>query len=209
MKNLKFFLVIFFIMLPVLNAYSVTWTVDANAMTFTPSTVNVTVGDTVKWQWISGTHTTTSTSVSAGALTWSAPLDIANTSFSYVVTQAGTYNYQCNFHAIFGMLGVIIANPIGIKPIGTVVPANYNLSQNFPNPFNPITNIKFDIPKSTIVKLVVYDMTGKQAALLFDGELSAGSYNVDWDASNFPSGVYFYRLSASDFSQAKKLVLAK
>ncbi len=208
MKNLKFFLVFAFLLF-VSTAYSTTWTVQAAGFSFTPSTVAVTVGDTVKWQWVEGIHTTTSTTIPAGAAAWNAPLDAVNTTYKYVVTLPGMYNYICIPHQTFGMVGVINASPIGIKPIGTSVPEAYNLSQNFPNPFNPSTNITFDLPKNTAVKLVVYNIIGEQSAVLFNGELNAGSYNADWDASSFPSGVYFYKLSTDDFSQTKRMILVK
>ena len=99
--------------------------------------------------------------------------------------------------------------PIGIIQTSTVIPAKYYLSQNFPNPFNPVTNIKFDIPKSMLVKISVYDILGKEISILANEEMNAGSYSVDWDASNYPSGVYFYKITARDYSESKKMVLVK
>jgi len=178
-------------------------------MVFTPASISVAVGDTVKWQWINGTHTTTSASVPAGALTWNAPLDTLHPGFFYVVSHQGTYNYYCIYHQIYGMTGMITANPTGVKPIGNSVPGNYSLQQNFPNPFNPTTNIRFDLPRDTKVSLVIYDVRGRQVAELVNSRLNAGSYNVDWDASNFPSAIYFYSLTADNFRAVKKLVLVK
>lgn len=209
MKKLNFLFVFLSFLFLTTAAYSTTWTVTAAGISFTPANITVTVGDTVKWQWVEGIHTTTSTTIPSGAASWNAPLDAANQIYRYVVTHPGVYNYVCTPHITFGMTGVINASPIGIKPMGTGVPDAYNLSQNFPNPFNPATNIQFDIPKSTIVKLAVYNLIGQQEALLFNGELNAGSYNVDWDASSFPSGVYFYRLTTIDFSETKRMVLVK
>lgn len=98
---------------------------------------------------------------------------------------------------------------IGINPISTEVPANYLLQQNYPNPFNPVTNINFSIPKSGVVKLSVYDAAGREAAVLFNGELQAGTYNYDFDASQLASGIYFYKLESNSFTQTKKMVLIK
>ncbi len=98
---------------------------------------------------------------------------------------------------------------IGITPIGTEIPASYTLKQNYPNPFNPVTNIKFSVPKTGLVKLTVYDAAGRETAVLFNGELSAGSYNYDFDASQLASGIYFYKLESNDFTQTKKMVLIK
>jgi len=90
-----------------------------------------------------------------------------------------------------------------------LIPDIYGLSQNYPNPFNPVTNIKFDIPKSGLVKITVYDLLGREVATLVNEQMQPGSYNVDWDASNYPSGVYFYKLETEKFSESKKMVLVK
>lgn len=98
---------------------------------------------------------------------------------------------------------------IGIQQISTEIPNNYSLSQNFPNPFNPATNIKFQIPKSSSVKLIVYDIVGREVATLVSERLRAGAYQADWNASNYPSGVYFYKLITDEYSETKKMVLIK
>jgi hypothetical protein len=92
------------------------------------------------------------------------------------------------------------------------VPEKFALYNNFPNPFNPVTKIKFDIPNITgnkNVKLVIYDLLGKQAAILVNQELKAGKYVADWDALNYPSGVYFYKITAGEFSETRKMILVK
>ncbi len=98
---------------------------------------------------------------------------------------------------------------VGITPISSEIPAEYLLQQNYPNPFNPVTNIKFSVPKTGFVKLTVYDAAGKESAVLYSGELTAGTYNYDFDASQLASGIYFYKLESNDFSQTKKMVLVK
>ncbi len=99
--------------------------------------------------------------------------------------------------------------PIGIHQISTEVPRDFSLSQNYPNPFNPSTKIKFSIPAALGVRLFVYDNLGREVAVLVDQKLSAGSFEVGWNAFDFPSGVYYYRLSTPDFSETKKLILIK
>ncbi|MBL7127901.1 MAG: T9SS type A sorting domain-containing protein [Ignavibacteria bacterium] len=112
-----------------------------------------------------------------------------------------------------GANGVVIrinnASTIGIKTINNEIPLSVKLFQNYPNPFNPNTSIKFDIPKSSYVKLIVYDILGKEIATLVNEKLGAGSYETNWDGSNYPSGVYFYRLQAGDFVDVKKMVILK
>ena len=109
-----------------------------------------------------------------------------------------------------GINGLAISpEVVGIEPISSVIPDKYELYQNYPNPFNPNTNIKFDLPKGSNVKLTVYNSLGQKVAELFNGELSAGTYRYSWGASNFASGIYFYRLETDEFVQTKKLVLLK
>jgi hypothetical protein len=103
--------------------------------------------------------------------------------------------------------------PIGIQPISNVVPGSYNLSQNYPNPFNPTTNIKFDVSQSGFVKLVVYDLLGREINTLVNENVKAGEYEVSFNALTLPSGVYFYRLIVTNdnttWSATKKLMLIK
>ncbi len=96
-----------------------------------------------------------------------------------------------------------------IDPTSNNVPEGYQLNQNYPNPFNPTTTIGFDIPKSTNAKLEIFDAAGKSVEILFDEELSAGKYEIKWDASNKPSGNYFYKLTAGDYTETKKMSLVK
>jgi len=98
---------------------------------------------------------------------------------------------------------------IGISPIGSEVPAQYMLQQNYPNPFNPVTNIKFSIPKTGAVKLTIFDVSGREVAVLVNESLAAGSYNADFDAAGLSSGVYLYKLESDGFVQTKKMVLIK
>ncbi|MFI5144491.1 MAG: SBBP repeat-containing protein [Ignavibacteria bacterium] len=98
---------------------------------------------------------------------------------------------------------------IGIKKISSAIPGEFNLSQNYPNPFNPNTTIEFAIPKSSDVKLVVYDISGREADVLINEKLRAGSYKVDFYGSKLSSGVYFYKLTSEDFIQTKRMVLVK
>jgi hypothetical protein len=88
-------------------------------------------------------------------------------------------------------------------------PAKYSLSQNYPNPFNPSTNISFSVGTYSHTFLRVYDILGREVETIFSGVLSAGNYTKQWNAKNYPSGVYFYRLQAGTFTETKKLVLLK
>ncbi len=94
------------------------------------------------------------------------------------------------------------------------IPKKFDLSQNYPNPFNPKTKIRFGIPsnvkrETSNVKLKIYDLLGREVAILVNEELKPGTYEADWDGSNYSSGVYFYKLEAGDFTETKKMVLMK
>ena len=99
--------------------------------------------------------------------------------------------------------------PVGIAPVSNNTPSKYNLMQNYPNPFNPSTKIRLDIPNSGNVKLVVFDELGREIAVLVDNRLDAGSYTADFNGASLSSGIYFYRLIASDFTMTRKMILSK
>ena len=88
------------------------------------------------------------------------------------------------------------------------IPNKFVLYQNYPNPFNPSTTIEFDLPKSSMVSLTIYDILGKEVSVLMNHEfLYAGNYSKQWNAKSFSSGIYFYRLKTDLFSETKKLIL--
>ena len=89
------------------------------------------------------------------------------------------------------------------------VPSSYNLAQNYPNPFNPSTKISFSIPKAGNVKLAVFDILGKQVTELVNGFKQAGTYDINFNASNIASGVYFYKIESGSFTEVKKMLLVK
>jgi len=91
----------------------------------------------------------------------------------------------------------------------TGIPTEYKLNQNYPNPFNPVTKINFSIPKTSFVTLKIFDIVGREVKTLVSETLQANEYNVSFDASALPSGVYFYRLQSGEFSEIKKMILLK
>ncbi len=90
-----------------------------------------------------------------------------------------------------------------------VIPMEYNLYQNYPNPFNPTTKIKFALPEAGKVVLKIYDMTGAEVAELVNTDYEVGYYDIELNASNLASGVYFYRLQSNNFTSVKKLIVLK
>ncbi len=97
----------------------------------------------------------------------------------------------------------------GVTPVSNELPSAFRLEQNYPNPFNPETNIKFAVAKTGSVTLKVFDVSGREVAMLVNEELSAGTYNFDFNASHLASGIYFYKLVTNSFTDTKKMVLVK
>jgi len=110
-----------------------------------------------------------------------------------------------------GENGIVLRTgiPVGIEKVGNNIPSQFELYQNYPNPFNPLTNIKFDLMISSYVKLIVYDILGKEIEILLNQKINAGSYEYRWNGINLPSGTYFYRFITEDYSETKKMILIK
>ena len=106
-------------------------------------------------------------------------------------------------------LTIKYSQPVGLTGNSEEIPAAFRLEQNYPNPFNPNTEITFDIPTPEMVNITVFDITGREVAVLADEFLYAGSYKVRFDASGLSSGLYFFSLQAGSFKDVKKMVLVK
>lgn len=99
---------------------------------------------------------------------------------------------------------------VGVESEETAgIPDQFHLDQNYPNPFNPVTTLRYYLPQTTNVTLGIYDVNGKRVADLLNGKIQAGSHAVTWDATDVPSGMYFARYRAGDFSSTKKMLLVK
>jgi len=98
---------------------------------------------------------------------------------------------------------------IGVQNVSSETPENFGLMQNYPNPFNPSTKIKFTIPNAVYVSIIVYNAAGSEVEKLVFDNLSAGVYETEFDASNYSTGIYFYKLISGDFSQTRKMMLIK
>ena len=108
----------------------------------------------------------------------------------------------------------LMSDILNVNKINSEIPDRFYLHQNYPNPFNPKTKIKFDIRESSLTKLIIYDILGKEVTTLVNEKLNAGGYKVNWDArhggsSSYPSGVYLYKIETKNFSETKRMVLIK
>jgi hypothetical protein len=135
-----------------------------------------------------------------------------NTGVTYTATKITIpmWQYNSRHNGVYG------DNPlVGIEPVSQSIPKDFSLMQNYPNPFNPVTKIKFSIAgakagfNNVYTKLTVYDVLGKKVSELVNQELKAGEYEVEFNASNIPSGVYFYELNAGGYKMTNKMVLVK
>lgn len=117
---------------------------------------------------------------------------------------------QITMHGIISQQAVFdTIVPFGIQNLNTGVPKEFALHQNYPNPFNPVTKIQFDVPKSSDVKLVVYDLLGSEIETIVSNRLDAGFYEADLDFTNRASGVYIYRLEAGSYTSVRRMILIK
>ena len=212
MKKNLFFIVLIHLYLSA-NSFATIKTITVQNFSFSPATVSAFVGDTIKFQWLNGTHTTTcngtsSSTLPIGASPWNATMQSSSPTFLYVISTPGSYHFVCIPHSP-SMAGNINATISGVSISSSVIPENFSLSQNFPNPFNPSTKINFNIAKSGLAKLTVFDLSGKEISTLVNESMNAGSYSVNFNAMNLSSGVYFYRLQAEGYSEMKKMTLIK
>ena len=111
--------------------------------------------------------------------------------------------------ALLWLAQFIHNNPMGVEERSFTVPSNFALEQNFPNPFNPTTNIRYSISRTSRVTLKVFDVLGRQVQSLVNTTQVPGDYSVTFNAQSLSSGVYFYQLSAGSFTETKKLMLLK
>jgi len=102
-------------------------------------------------------------------------------------------------------LGVIV----NVQKYSETLPKKFKLHQNYPNPFNPTTKIDFELPYDCNVMVKIYDIIGREIETLLNGKKASGYYTLDFTVNNLSSGIYFYRISAGDFSEVKKMLLIK
>jgi len=137
-------------------------------------------------------------------------LYLSGVTYGYFPTQIlpGAYN-QNSFGGQSDVFILKFNSTVDIKKISNEIPSKHSLKQNYPNPFNPKTKIKMEIAKIGEVKLVVYDLIGREVERLVNENLKPGTYEVEFDGSKYASGVYFYKLMSNDFSEVKKMLLIK
>jgi len=161
--------------------------------------------------WAAGHWLSDSASIaytSNGGVNWS----LQKKGVPYIVTNLNFANSLTGWATLESSSSILRTTTGGftfVNNISTEIPEKFYLSQNYPNPFNPSTNIRYQITNNSYVKIEVYDVAGKEIIELVNEKQSPGTYEVKFEAGDLPSGVYFYKLTAGDYSETKKMILLK
>ena len=176
-------------------------------LTFSPSELTISVGDTVRWTNNGGFHDVMADdgSFSSGGASTSIWV------YTHVFNIVGDFRYYCTVHG--GPNGVGMSGIIHVQAVtdvnDKVAITDYKLKQNYPNPFNPTTTIEYSIPKGDIVTLKVYSVLGTLEKTIISKYQPAGNYHINFNGSDLASGVYFYQLITGNFMSVKKMILLK
>jgi plastocyanin len=197
-----------FLSIPNPGVSQVLHVIVASGMTFTPSDLTISVGDTVRWENHGGFHNVLADD---GSFTNGPPSSSAWT-YTRVFTFAGNFQYYCEIHGApggVGMSGIIrVSNPTGVM-VNIEQPDRLKVKQNFPNPFNHSTTIGYALAQNDFVSIKVFDILGEELATIVNGKEFAGYHEIKFDAANLPSGIYFYKVQSRNATQIKKMLLLK
>lgn len=177
--------------------------VQVSNFQFSPNTLNVNVDDTVRFTWISGTHTTTSASVPNGAATWNSSISSSVTQFDYKVTVAGNYGYFCSPHQGMGMVGGFVASTVT-----SMNESELNLTSLFPNPFVNELFIEQGNEEPPYTQVIISDILGKQIRTIEIENISIASGKRRIDVAELPKGIYFVTLKGTG-AKSKTIRLVK
>jgi plastocyanin len=186
-------------------SFATKWQVNVANFVFTPASLpNVLIGDTVHFQWVSGTHTTTSTTIPAGAATWDHPITSTSQVFDYIPTVPGSYNYKCTIHAAMGMVGSFtVTYPTGISEQRNALGIDI-----FPNPVQNVAFIKMISDPAHVTGLKIYDITGKTIMVKDLKNLSQDQL-LTIDLSTLNSGIYFALFTDNENGTTVKRIIKK
>jgi hypothetical protein len=141
---------------------------------------------------------------------WEVPLGLDNSAKIYAMIDPDNTMSEIHENNNLGFIPLRVSAITGIEnEIELLIPQEYSMQQNFPNPFNPSTTIKYSIPKLSFVTIKIYDVLGSEVVALVNEEKPLGTYELSWNAKDLTSGVYFYRLQAGSFVQTRKMILLK
>jgi plastocyanin len=193
--------VAFFIMLGV-SAFATTHVITQESLTFNPNALSVEVGDIVQFQWTSGSHTTTSITVPAGASSWDALLNSGNPLVEYTVTTAGTYAYVCTPHAQMGMVGGFVAVlPNRVANLSSHADMNVSVQDGGQ------LRVKLTGASSGFASIGLLDIMGRNVAMIHQGGISSDDFTVRYDVSSLQRGIYFVRFQEGAFVTTRKVLI--
>jgi plastocyanin len=191
------FLLLAFTLLTFISATATVHMVDVADFMFTPSTLTVHPGDTVRWMWVNGTHTTTSTSIPSGATSWTSNINSATSFFDYVPHAPGTYNYICSIHPTLMVASFTVSNPAA-----TPVAAPSPIGNAWPNPASNLLHIVFNNATQPVTISLV-NMAGR--------EVMRRDYNAvketDMDIAAIPEGNYILRTEQNSNVAIRELAI--
>jgi plastocyanin len=209
MNKIYLLLVTFLLLFLAGSAFSQTLhNVEVSSNIFTPSTLTIGIGDTVRWTNTGGNHNV----VQDEFLFTSGAPSTAPWVFEFVFTFVGIFPYFCEVHGAaggVGMSGVITVENASSVNNDEITVEDFKLKQNYPNPFNPSTKISFVIPVSSDVNLKVFNLLGNEVTTLLNEQLFAGEHTVPFNAAGLSSGIYFYALTVNGNTKTKEMVLLK
>jgi plastocyanin len=187
---------------------------DGNTLTQV-DTVHINVGESVQFNWVTGTHTTTSgnpNDLDAGSR-WNLPLDLTHQVQVVQFDTAGVYPFFCNFHTLFNMAGVVVVKATaGVGP-GARAGAGF-VSSPTPNPSAGDVAVRFAVTQTGRARVTAFDASGRAIATVFDRDVTPGAYSAAWTGRSgagerLAPGTYFLRLTAPGVSQARRVVLVR
>ncbi len=142
-----------------------------------------------------------------GGSNWTVQSGVTTENLNGVHMLNSLTGYACGYNGI--VLKTTNGGVTGFINVRGEIPEKFFLYQNYPNPFNPVTAINYDLPVADYVKLFIYDALGREISTIVKQKQNAGKYKVEWDATDYPSGVYFYKLITGNYNETKKMVLIK
>ena len=153
---------------------------------------------------------------------WPIPIDLSYTDSELLTAGLGAFplgdlnwfpteyaQWKAQASAEYAAIQCVLSSCLGAVETATNLPQKFQLQQNYPNPFNPSTKISYQIPKSDVVKLTIYDCLGRVIKTLVDQYQEEGLHTQIFDAANLTSGIYFYQLNVGNRIETKKMILIK
>jgi len=187
-----------------MQSSAVTHVISQSGFSFSPIGLSCNVGDVIRWEWSGGSHTTTSASVPQGAATWDSDLDAGTPSFEYTVQVAGTYAYFCAIHVQSNMVGAFMASaPASIK---TIVNTNRDMTVGLEMGAKTLY-IRLDGGEAVNGAIKIYDITGKVAATIYEGNFGSEEKLYEYDGNALGRGIYFVRFEAGNKVVTRKIML--